>query len=487
MIKRIKYVAAADLIAITVTSTAGCDILTGIMQYLGANFQSDGGQFENPVFDEYPPERISDDLPDRDFAGYEFTILSYGARYAMDIDALEQNGNVINDAVYMRNRRVEERYNVKITGVYENDPFTAVINDLHAAYDIYDLFALPMDTKSQMAMSGYMLDLYNVPYIDFLKPWWNRNANDHLSAAGKLYFAPNAIITSDKDEASVVLFGKNLCVDYGLDNPYELVMNGLWTADTMREMAKAVSVDLNGDGIMNAVNDRLGLLAGFATFYNSVISSGGAVITKDANGLPTAQLTERAVNSFHKWAEIYNDYMGAWTNTADFNEMFAAGRGLFMYEYMANVPELRRCEADFGILPHPKFSTADPAYIAPAGASGAAVGVPITYTDIERTGIILEALASESFYTLTRAYYDVLLKSKYYRDDESEIMLDIIFSNCHYNLGAVYNHGFIDIIDEKFNSLAAENNENIVAAYETIDFSVQQRIDKIINYIAALN
>ena len=64
--------------------------------------------------------------------------------------------------------------------------------------------------------------------------------------------------------------------------------------------------------------------------------------------------------------------------------------------------------------------------------------VPMTTSDPERTGIVLEAMAAESMYTVTPAYYDVALKGKYARDEESLDMLDIILESRCYDLGWFY-------------------------------------------------
>ena len=55
--------------------------------------------------------------------------------------------------------------------------------------------------------------------------------------------------------------------------------------------------------------------------------------------------------------------------------------------------------------------------------------------------MILEDLAAESRYTLQPAYYEINLKGKYARDDESQDMLDIILSNTAHDIGNVYDFG----------------------------------------------
>jgi len=55
--------------------------------------------------------------------------------------------------------------------------------------------------------------------------------------------------------------------------------------------------------------------------------------------------------------------------------------------------------------------------------------------------MILEDLSAESRYTLQPAYYEINLRGKYARDDESQEMLDIILSNTAHDIGNVYDFG----------------------------------------------
>jgi hypothetical protein len=66
------------------------------------------------------------------------------------------------------------------------------------------------------------------------------------------------------------------------------------------------------------------------------------------------------------------------------------------------------------------------------------MAVPVTFSDLERTGIVLEALCAESRARVRPAYYDKMLKTKIARDDESEEMLDIMFSTRRADPGMVY-------------------------------------------------
>jgi hypothetical protein len=98
--------------------------------------------------------------------------------------------------------------------------------------------------------------------------------------------------------------------------------------------------------------------------------------------------------------------------------------------------------------------------------------------------MILEDLCAESKYTLKPAYYEINLRGKYARDDESQDMLDIILSNTAHDLGHIYNFGgFADIVlrygqdkkteyasaFEKAVSKMEKDIEKMVTAYEKLD------------------
>ena len=63
---------------------------------------------------------VSDNLPDKDFGGEDFTILGYDFTYGY-MYAEELNGDVFNDALFNRNTGVSERFNVKMNILGEAD------------------------------------------------------------------------------------------------------------------------------------------------------------------------------------------------------------------------------------------------------------------------------------------------------------------------------------------------------------------------------
>ena len=101
-------------------------------------------------------------------------------------------------------------------------------------------------------------------------------------------------------------------------------------------------------------------------------------------------------------------------------------------------------------------------------------------SDPERTGIIIEALSAESMYTLTPAYYDITLKTKLSRDEESAAMLDLIFENRVFDIGAMYNWGNVYQLTL---DLAAAKNYNFQSAFARNEKVIDIKIGKAISAI----
>ena len=66
------------------------------------------------------------------------------------------------------------------------------------------------------------------------------------------------------------------------------------------------------------------------------------------------------------------------------------------------------------------------------------MAIPVYNNNLEMTGKIIEGLAAESYKQLVPAYYEVALKTKYSRDEESVRMLDLIYEGVVYDFGLLY-------------------------------------------------
>ncbi|MHC1693911.1 MAG: hypothetical protein AB9835_01250 [Eubacteriales bacterium] len=403
--------------------------------------------------------RLYPDLPEKDFEGYNFRILTKGQFdvhwKSKDIYAEEQTGEVINDAVYQRNAAMMEKYNFTITEVPAQDTAATAKKSILAQSDDFDMLCMGIPAAGSLMSSGYILNLNDVPYMDLSKPWYDQNANKQLSIMNKLYMTVGELTIMDNDATWVVLFNKQIARDLGLPDFYQAVHSGEWTIDMMWDSAKKAAKDLNGDSVMDET-DQWGMESESFNTFALCIGAGANVVSKDENDIPYFTMnTERFVNAFGKAMPMQTDYnttmyvtkfnskfpgVSVWSDCMD--KTFADGRSLFNFAGLNRVTLFRSMETDFGILPVPKYDKEQEKYynVVSQWCSNS-IAIPITVTDIERTGIIIEALSAESMYTLTPAYYDIALTTKSARDEESVAMLDLIFNNRVYDLANTYDWG----------------------------------------------
>ncbi|GHV12766.1 hypothetical protein FACS1894219_06320 [Clostridia bacterium] len=434
---------------------------------------------------EIPSENIYPKLPDKQFDGYEMKFLvrdeSHTIFASKDIYAEEENSEPINDAVYRRNRKIEQQYNIVISQEAVENPGNFIPKLVNSGDCPYDVMIEATTHSVNLSAKNMLTDLNTVPYLDFTQPWWDQSLTKELSIGGKLYCNVSDLIISDKNGTWGVLFNKNLIASYELEDPYSLVKENKWTLDKFFEVSKNVSSDENGDGKFTVSDD----IFGFATeYYNIFVMTSGAgcrLADKDENDLPFLSVNnQKFISTYEKAVEITKDRstIAASEDVPFYGGIIPAfndGRILFYMGSMALLPLFREMEQDFGILPVPKYDEAQEFYYTTMSVTNnGAIYIPVTNTDLERTGIILEALSAESRYTLLPAYYEVTLKTKLSRDNESAEMIDILFAHRVADIGATYNFG--GILD-----LVWQGNDNFVSGYEKIEARANRAIQSFIN------
>ena len=394
------------------------------------------------------------DIPALDFGAEEFMFLTSDANDTngqdwMTYDVWVENttGDVINDAVYERNLYLEETYNIKMAqsqGVTE----TLAKQDVTAGTGDYDAVMTNTTAAANLAQAGYTISMYDLPYIDLSKPWWDQGCTEDLTLMGNIYFATGDITVIDNDATWVLMFNKQLYEDNGFDNIYDKVKENDWYYDDMLEMMSAAAVDQNGDGKMVHTDDIFGFATSDDSGQGLFYASGEKLVYKDSEGTPfLCEDAERMVGVVEKAGKIMSDKMltinTSVIGTSDGLRIhFEEGRALFFGEVMQCIIRMRESETAFGLIPWPKYDEGQEKYHHFVhGTAGKVVTITAAAQNQEMSGAIVEAMAAKSMYTLTPAYYDVAITRKYMRDEESIEMLDIILQDRRYDLGYIYNWG----------------------------------------------
>ena len=437
--------------------------------------------------------RYTDAIGDYDFGGEDFHFLLHGDGDPYnwsEIDVLSEgsNGETINDGIYARNLALEERLNIHITGQYNISSASVLKKTVSAGDDAYDAAWLRLDDSGSAAQSGSVYDWHEVPHVDLTKAYWDQSIIRDLSIGGKVYYLTGDISTIDNQATWIMMFNKNMINEYDMEDPYQLVRDGKWTLDKFSEMTKDIARDLNGDG-KYTIDDMYGLSTTVDTIYGLFYSSGLSFISKDSDDIPYFDIDlQKAQDVLERTAEIFNEGNRTLVATrisgqtsdpiAGIRQAFFEDRALFYAEVMFHVANLRQMETDFGIIPQPKYDEAQAEYITFVNPAGSGLTIPVTVGDIERCGVVLEAMASESYRHLTPAYYNTALQQKYTRDNESAEMLDLLLQNRVYDLAMIYRWGSINTA---YRNLADKNQTDLSSMIAKYESKVLSGIDKFLS------
>jgi hypothetical protein len=395
-------------------------------------------------------------LPSLDCEGAEYHVLTKlendeaGQWTSRDIYVADMNGEVVNDAVFERNRKIEEKYNCEITqtrmqmGPQYSYSMTKEISKLVMAGDSsYDMIMPTIQDAAALARDKMLYDLNTIGNVDLTKPWWNQQFREDTRIGGHNYFGDGDICTTFMRSTYAILFNKQLFEDYGMESPYKTVRDGNWTIDEMQTLALAYAQDLNSNGKMDN-DDKIGLLRIYNQIEALYTASGAKMVTVDDSGTFKFEGgSEKSITILNQIFKLFNTNEAVLSSDViKARQIFGANNALMLFGTMNNVPEMRSMEADFGILPLPKALETQEQYYSyvQTWASGCAA-IYLTAKDVKKSSVILEDMAFEAMNILTPAYYEVALKTKYARDTDSQEMLDLIYSVRTCDLGNLYNIG----------------------------------------------
>jgi hypothetical protein len=159
--------------------------------------------------------------------------------------------------------------------------------------------------------------------------------------------------------------------------------------------------------------------------------------------------------------------------------MFGGGHGLFAFSHLSAASKsYRLSDVEYGIIPFPKWDERQEDYR--TFSAGLLLAVPITSTDLERTGTIIEALSAEGYKRVTPAYFETALKEKFSFDNETVKMLDIINSSRAISFAYAYDNweGFGHIFSAIFGSDSPSKDYS--SFYASRIGTAEKRMEKII-------
>ena len=413
-----------------------------------------------------------------------------------DIVHGEMTGEGLDDAIYTRNRFIEDKFDIEFKATYVDiESFNAQLRKLVAAGDdVYDAAFCPMfrgTNFASMISENIFYNLRDIHTLNLEEQWWNQMIikEASLGRGDKLFFAANDVDIMTLQCLEAVFFNQDMMENLGLELPYNKVREGKWTFDEFNKYQKD-GANLNGDTDFRW--DKSGnAVYGFISYDNSVNAlldgSGERYVAVDSDGTPRLAVeNERFINVLRKIESMLAVTDGTYlfaNSMPDFHyePIFMNGRSMMTMGELKAADVFREMEPTFGILPIPKYDENQEKYYSQHIFATPMTVIPSTNQTPDFAGAVLDAMAYVSNRDVTPVLFDVSVSQKQLRNEESIEMLGLIKNSGSFDVGSAYGW-----TTDFYNAIRASlGNGQAFSAASAID-KAQDKINASINKTMAM-
>ncbi|MBR4896892.1 MAG: hypothetical protein IKZ41_10705 [Clostridia bacterium] len=413
---------------------------------------ADAGQPETDAPEEM---YVPDDLDGIDLGGATSRIFCWESWDPGEFFVEEDTGEIVVSAVFSRNITVEERLNVTLAwdeyprndAAYGSTLKNAVQNQNSAGDGTYDIVACYGMRIASCATDALLMNLYDGEHIDLSKPWYYESA----TKAGTLhknytYFTAGDLSYNALARMSGVFFNQKLVTDYNVEDPYDMVLEGVWTIDKMHEVIRDLYVDLDGDGKVGQ-GDQFGVMCAGDQIQTLYYGLGNHFIEHDADDTPILSddiYSERTLTILEKYLGVFSEEAAFKNPNTDDPTIFDTGRALFYIYPLGHVSDgsLRDSDTTYGFIPQPKLNEQEDVYHASVTNAVTLFAIPLVIDSNERASAVFECLASEGYRQVSPVVFEQAYKAKYNYDDSARqsTIFDMIRQNAVFDLGKIFSN-----------------------------------------------
>ena len=482
----------AALLAAVLTSVTLLTALTACATGAGT---ADTGETTNSSA-ESTTEELKDNLPDDlNYGGNEIIFISrdIGMNLADEFFAESYTGDPVSDAIFERNKTVENRLGVKITSLRDTDAIVdRVITSVNGGSADYDIMVEYCWLAAPRTIEGYFANLRDTDYVDFDQPWWTQSFND-VMLYGELQFGvTGAMVLSTYRRTYSTVFNKNLFTDANQAYPYEAVKNGTWTLDKQSALVPLLARD-DGDGVQSAEGDVFGFVSDdFISVDPYWAACEVDIIQKNADGAYEWVFDSGKMHDVvEKILKLYyNTNSGTYCVTEDDSfqtqtrQMFADG-----YAAMATLcihalenTAVRSMTDEYGVVPMPKYDEKQTEYHSQMHDAFTIACIPTTVSGdrLTQMSAVLEAMASASYNIVRPAYYETTLRTKIAQDPQSSEMMELIIDSIHIDAGLVFSHN-MGSFHKGLQTVIVGKNNNTISHFKTITKTATKSLNSLVN------
>lgn len=419
------------------------------------------------------------------YGGRTISFLVEGQSFAADeFDAPNLNGEIVNDAVYERNMAVEDRLGVKLnftvasaSDVYDvGNKIETCVNSGDTSFNIT---TMPGYTHTRYDLAGCYYNLLNIDNLNLEKYYWTQGFNEIMSNGEKQYVASGMYSLSMFRNMYITLYNKDLFEANSLEDLYDIALNGQWTITKQGEMVRNIYQDLNGNGQKDPF-DSYGFVSGALTSTDPYWVSFGMRFLTPVDGIYVHEInTEKLIDCVEKIQELLFRNEGVYsvgsTGSEDgaystniiriFSENRAAMCTTMIYQ-IENFLTPRGFEGDYGIAPMPKYDEAQENYYTHIQDQLSVMSVVSTVSeeDLPMMGAVMELISAMSYRYVYNAYYNTALSYKYLQNQESVVMLDLIYRSIRIEGTFIYSSKYAML--GKMRTVVSSGRNTMASAYK---------------------
>jgi hypothetical protein len=355
-------------------------------------------------------------------------------------------GDVVGDAVFVRNEMLKKKYNFEVTQeLTTGNTATDVLTLYDAQDDIYDIVIYRPINVQAHASSGYLLDLNSLQYLDFEHPSWNTYTNEQLTIAGKLFYTTNDFLLQDKSRTFCMFYNRELARANNLGALEDHVHNNTWTLETVNSIVHDFATEI--DGISgHSPEDGFGIATTGSSSFAAFCYGAGFRISENVDGFPQLVQPDTKILDIIDKAGKFAFNHEVWYDPGVYkfsdSSVFCYGNTL-LYSVFPSVLESamnEKCTFEFGSIPYPKYDSNQERYLTQINIeNGSLLAIPYTVSDPSMTAFYLEALTEASTDTTYTAFIDTKCKIQDVYDELSAEMLDLTLRNVAYDVVAITN------------------------------------------------
>jgi len=137
--------------------------------------------------------------------------------------------------------------------------------------------------------------------------------------------------------------------------------------------------------------------------------------------------------------------------------------------FYAAYTTLPQMDAEYSILPFPKWDTAQDRYYTNADDKFTAFVIPTTaYKNLDFIGTIYEALCAESYKKVYPVYYDEALKGRYSAEPETAEMIDLVMTGRNFDFSFQFGQSYFMNLPYLMREMLYNSKNNLASEYRKI-------------------